>query len=464
MGLSKKLGLKGASLCTPNEVEYQWSSQSYTLSEITRKFRLPRVVQSIADSCSVVWNQFRFDLNQPLLLYSKRVVRKVKAKSLKFDQKQNNFVQFGPPIIIPEDYDGWFSVVRTQSEIPPRHTRIEDVAKSPTRRFLVTTQLPALVITPGPNGEAQYVSTDVTPGEVLTKLCICEGDSTVMAHFPSVGKNKTLLRCIDEKRDELLIPFKHRAIMYEVFDKKDKDPQGLVRIWQIAHEGEYRFPAIVRHVYGDPPALAYSFTGTLQLESAFYEETVMASTLKNENIMPLEMKSESRVRFSIALNEADISRTSEYTSAIGACEATAVEYVSQMKVAFVLKPEMPSLEDLNLSMYEAGSDTEDVDAQSEFVIDWDPERTSSIASNELVSIQNDQADQRQQYQSVIPGDDTVCSSNTNAQAKRLTSTENIASHKHYDIENASSKDDGSEIDMDINDLNDSGVSFKEEMV
>ena len=106
MGLSKKLGLKGAGVYTPNEVEYQWSTQSYTLAEITKKFRLPRVVQSVTDSCSVVWNQFKFDLNQPLLLYSKRVVRKVKAKSLKFDEKKNDYVQFGPPIIIPEDYDG----------------------------------------------------------------------------------------------------------------------------------------------------------------------------------------------------------------------------------------------------------------------------------------------------------------------------------------------------------------------
>ena len=337
------------------------------------------------------------------------------------------------------------------------------MAKAPSRCFLVTTQLPALVITPGPDGEDQYVSSDVTPGEVLTKLCICEGNNKVMAHFPSAGKNRTLLRCIDEKRDELLIPFKHRAIMYEVFDKKDKNPHGLVRIWQIAHEGEYHFPAIVRHVYGDPPALAYCFTGTLQLDSAFYEETVMASTLKNENIMPLEMKSESRVRFSIALNEADISRTSEYTSAIGACEATASEYVSRMKVAFVLKPEMPSLEDLNLSLYEAGSDVEDVDAQSEFVIDWDPERTSSIASNELVNVEHVQINSNQRLQATITGEEIVCASNTTAKSRALSSTESIHSHKNYNIENISDKDDGSEMEMDI-DLNDSGVSFKEEMV
>ena len=319
------------------------------------------------------------------------------------------------------------------------------------------------MITPGPNGEAQYVSTDITPGEVLTKICTCEGDSTVMMHFPSAGKNKTLLRCMDEKRDELLIPFKHRAVMYEVYDKRDKNPQGLVRIWQIAHEGEYHFPAIVRHVYGDPPALSYSFTGTLQLDSAFYEETVMASTLKND-IMPLEMKSESRVRFSIALNDADITRTSEYTSAIGACEGTAAEYVSRMKVAFVLKPEFPSMEDLNLSLYEAGSDAEDVDAQSEFVIDWDPERTSSIASNELISDESDPPnDCILNHECTKPGNEIIKASN-NAEAKYVISTGNTPPYKPYGIEDTSGKDDESDVDLNTNDLNDSGVSLKEEMV
>jgi hypothetical protein len=144
MGLSRKLGgggggSRGASLECPRHVTYTWSTQAYTVREILQQFQLPCVVRCAGDpgTTTVQWNStstsspsssssssssshdFAFDLRQPLLLYAARTVRKVHARSLKAADLTGQGMgqgqplsagellqEFGPPLAIPEDYDG----------------------------------------------------------------------------------------------------------------------------------------------------------------------------------------------------------------------------------------------------------------------------------------------------------------------------------------------------------------------
>ncbi|XP_071119291.1 uncharacterized protein [Haliotis cracherodii] len=376
MGLSRKLG--GCSKPEPlSDVEYQWSTQSYTLKEILGKFKVPRVVQC-ASPCSVQLSEFQFDLQQPLLIYSKRYVRKAYARNLKYEKASQEMMASGPPVIIPEDYDGWFTVVNSESDTLPRHTRIETIAGCPSERFLVGTQLPVLIHTPGYDGEAQYVESDVMPGGVLRKTGTCESDEAMAEVMVTLRKGRPCLRCTDEKNDDLIIPFHHRAKMFEVSDETSPTSSGLVSMRHVIETGEALFPTVLRHMFGELPAVSYCFTGDLRLERVFHEDSVLASTLDKEAPFPLEIKTDSKVRFTIALNEADIKRTSDYNDAFCACEELGDKYLSGMKVSFTLQPEMVPLDPLDWSMSEAGSDAEDVDAKSEFEIDWDPDRTNSM--------------------------------------------------------------------------------------
>ena len=112
MGLSRKLGggvtSRGAADPPPEHVEYTWSTQAYTVREILTRFRLPCVVRCAGDAGTVLWAHFRFDMRQPLLLHAARTVRKVHARSLKAkgDNPSEEMEEFGPPLAIPEDYDG----------------------------------------------------------------------------------------------------------------------------------------------------------------------------------------------------------------------------------------------------------------------------------------------------------------------------------------------------------------------
>jgi hypothetical protein len=128
-------------------VTYTWSTQAYTVREILQQFQLPCVVRCAGDpgTTTVQWNStstsapsslsssfsfsshdFAFDLRQPLLLYAARTVRKVHARSLKAADPSGQGVgqgqplsagellqEFGPPLAIPEDYDGetWLGVL-----------------------------------------------------------------------------------------------------------------------------------------------------------------------------------------------------------------------------------------------------------------------------------------------------------------------------------------------------------------
>jgi hypothetical protein len=86
--------------------EYQWSTQSYTLGEILNSFKLPIIVQCTTQSCSVLWSNFQFDLGQPLLLYSKRSVKKACARCLRWEEGTEGYTEFGPSVVIPQDYEG----------------------------------------------------------------------------------------------------------------------------------------------------------------------------------------------------------------------------------------------------------------------------------------------------------------------------------------------------------------------
>lgn len=110
MGLSRKLG-GGSSRAAdpPGHVEYTWSTQAYTMREILTRFQLPCVVKCSGDAGTVLWSHFRFDMRQPLLLHAARTVRKVHARSLKATgDRSAEMEEFGPPLAIPEDYDGEF--------------------------------------------------------------------------------------------------------------------------------------------------------------------------------------------------------------------------------------------------------------------------------------------------------------------------------------------------------------------
>ncbi|KAK6165007.1 hypothetical protein SNE40_023753 [Patella caerulea] len=381
MGLSKKLTPTIQRSESIANVDFQWSTQSYTLREIISKFKLPCVVQCSADSCSVLWSKFQFDLKQPLLLYTVRSVSKIYARTVRPDKTQSEYIEFGPPIVIPEDYEGWFGIVNSESDALSRHTNVEQVAESDGDYFLAATRVPAFIMSSVESSEVlehHYLK----PGDVLRKDGFVNGPLDAPSHNHFAAKDKHHLRCMDSKEEEYIIPFSHRGLFYDVNKDINNEAPGVVNTTQLMETGGSIFPLTLRHIQGDLPALNYSFTGTIQCNHIFSEQTILACSIDAESPIPLELECKSKIRFSIALNEVDFKVTSEYTRALDFCSNRSEKYAKAIKISFTLKPEMSTLDGLDFSLYDNGSDIEDVDAKSEFDFDWDPDNGEALEALE----------------------------------------------------------------------------------
>ncbi|XP_050403077.1 uncharacterized protein LOC126819213 [Patella vulgata] len=405
MGLSKKLTPTIQRSESIANVDFQWSTQSYTLREIISKFKLPCVVQCSADSCSVLWSKFHFDLKQPLLLYTVRSVSKIYARTVRPDKTQSEYIEFGPPLVIPEDYEGWFGIVNSESDALPRHTNVEQVAESDGDYFLAATRVPAFIMSSVESSgvlEHHYLK----PGDVLRKDGFVNGPLDAPSHNHFAAKDKHHLRCTDSKEEEYIIPFSHRGLFYDVNKDINSEAPGVVNTTQLMETGGSIFPLTLRHIQGDLPALNYSFTGTIQCDHIFSEQTILACSIDAESPIPLELECKSKIRFSIALNEVDFKVTSEYTRAFDFCSNRSEKYAKAIKISFTLKPEMSTLDGLDFSLYDNGSDIEDVDAQSEFDFDWGPENGESKEALEAL-VQSKKKSASNLSDVATPDDDSV---------------------------------------------------------
>ncbi|KAL8604687.1 hypothetical protein ACOMHN_017646 [Nucella lapillus] len=391
MGLSRKLGGSTSSRAeAPVHADYAWSTQAYTMRDILTKFRLPCVVQCSGDPGAVLWADFRFDMRQPLLLHAARTVRKIHARSLQIVDPSGDLEEFGPPLAIPEDYDGWFFPVgRTQDpgSAVPRHTRVEGAAGSPSPQFLVTTTLPAFApATKGAasSGDGRHVKHEVTIGEVLTKVGVMKGDPSLAPSSPSAlmqrSRNQSL-RCLDENQHEVIIPFGHRALLFDVAEDYgaasnsglvvgagDNHPTGpsspgVVHTQTIVTVGNKYLPRVFRHVLGELPALVQTFTGLMRCYSVFTEETVMAATMSRTSMYSmsqesscLELATDSSAKFRIALNASDLKKTHQYAQALKTCEEQAPIYVRAIKTSFTVQPVVSELDEVDMSLYDGGKE------------------------------------------------------------------------------------------------------------
>lgn len=84
-----------------------WSTQSYTLQEISEKFKFPQIIQC-EDGTAMSWERKHVpvDLTQPLLLYSKGCSTKLLAKNIVRSGTSNGYVEKNDVFVIPEDYPG----------------------------------------------------------------------------------------------------------------------------------------------------------------------------------------------------------------------------------------------------------------------------------------------------------------------------------------------------------------------
>jgi len=86
-----------------------FEEDQHSIFSIFQSYPLPVVVQcdTTKRSIPVEKTNFNFNITQPMLIYRKRRIQKVPAKSLCIDENKT-FKEIGDPLLIPEDYKGKF--------------------------------------------------------------------------------------------------------------------------------------------------------------------------------------------------------------------------------------------------------------------------------------------------------------------------------------------------------------------
>ena len=291
------------------------------------------------------------------------------------------------------------------------HHSIEDVSKCPADFFLCTTQFYGLLL----NSESDSDCTDsghsrlVTEGEVLRKSEISTINHNIIPpRFRKLSKDGRFLLCVDEKDMEIYIPLTQTGLFYEVSDGDiAKSNNCVLQILDILDE-MIALPVYVRHILGDPPPVSQFYSPCLKLDRLVEEETLMGCTLDRGDLLPFEIQTNSPIKFEISLNIQKLQGTVDYAEAFNLCRNIGRNYVTDMKLAVTfcqvnpinLEPqgednETFQSEDNQCSLSasqrtstsvdnDGQSEEGEVDALSEFSIQWDPGPRSPV-SLELAS-------------------------------------------------------------------------------
>lgn len=386
---------------------YKWSSQSYTLKQILKNFKMPVVIQCSEETNAEHLQNFFFDLRQPVLLHSKRTSRKVFARCVR-KGPGGTIKELLPEVVIPEDYAGWFKISKgLEFSKPSPHKTIDSITRTNTEFFLCTTEFDAIVVTDVhrdvDEGNGSF-SRPVVEGEVLRKLGVQKLNQLMLPESQlSLDRDNRYLLCMDENDSELFVPVSQSGLFYEVSDGNlNKNDNSVIQISDILDE-MVEMPLYVRHILGDPPPISKFYSPCLKLVRVKEEETIMGSTLDaEEDALPLELQTHSPIKFEIALNTPMLQSCAEYTEAVDMCNNVAQNYVTDMKLAVTFRVP-PSSDDENnaeeslaqpnpsfvgdesesqMSVSNSqrtstsvgrGSELGEVEANSEFSIKWDPD-------------------------------------------------------------------------------------------
>ncbi|OWF45044.1 uncharacterized protein LOC110457546 [Mizuhopecten yessoensis] len=318
---------------------FTWSTQSFTLRGIEAAFKLPCVVKCCYESCPLDWEDFHFDLSQPLLLHSFRRVKKLRVRCVKKNASGQSEA-FGPVLVIPEDYDGWFYIMQSDYSRPKLHKSVASLTGGPVSKFYVASSLSYLALYGEPDGKQPQTidSRHMEAGEVLQGSQTA-GTATLKKTLKVNTENITggkFLICTDEKDDKMILPLSKSGKFYEIADNS-AGSDGLRKISDVISMKD-RFPLKIRHVIGELPSLSASYTNVLQCLDVIEEETVLASTLDKMTMIPMELQLDSPFKFNMGLNENQLRKSDNYSEALHMCETDGEDYVRGIKITFTISP------------------------------------------------------------------------------------------------------------------------------
>ncbi|XP_071118269.1 uncharacterized protein [Haliotis cracherodii] len=311
----------------------QWEVGAYSLDDILQKYPLPRVVQcayTLNDDIST--EKSNFDFLQPMLLYQKHVCNKVTATSLNTDPQTGHTVEVGAPLLIPEDYKGWFAVTyKPHVEPVPHFCQVGVLASSDCDTILIGGESDVNALQVYKEGDLPQPRV-LYPGDVLSvgNVHVTTTKAKKKMFKKSVSREEKFLRCTDYADREVLLPFDATGIFYSLKQKR-KTEIPIMHIKDIITD--IKLPCIVKLVYGRFPVTPCIFTGMLKLEECHKDPSVIVSSVFNLKNILLEIPVTIPLMFRVAITDKSLIASKGYNNALRQCQEEMETYMRNIKVS-----------------------------------------------------------------------------------------------------------------------------------
>ncbi|KAL8622470.1 hypothetical protein ACOMHN_034135 [Nucella lapillus] len=351
----------------------EWEDGAQCLGPILRYNSLPLVV-TCDRSCLPSIQHVNFDFSQPLMLHMRRTVRKVLASNvMHVPQTDSNpadtrLKEVGDLLLIPEDYRGWFAVLGHPSDVGlekviPHFRQVAQLALSKCESFLIGGNEPVRAVQlPAAGSGADNVGQTrlLYPGDVLRMGKLYVGETVVKVKKPLFGGKKTVTReekyllCTDDTDRDVYLPVESRGTFYLLTTEGNGSPRiPIMRMKNICTH--FRFPRVIKLVYGRVPATPCSFTGTLVLRDSQIESSVIGCTMLNLRNILLDLPVDTDLRFFVARSTLDLLSSQAYKNGKALCQDKATTYMKNMKVAYYVSSEEDLLPEEREGEDEAGA-------------------------------------------------------------------------------------------------------------
>ncbi|XP_076329322.1 uncharacterized protein LOC143235241 [Tachypleus tridentatus] len=330
-----------------------WSSIAHTPRDLLRHYSLPQVVR-IQDSSSHIHGPATLDLRRPLLLYKAYTCSKVHARSL--ERGENGEIKpIGPPVVFPDSYQGWFSVISDNGLTAGYFRSMEQVVQAKVLLFLTKDDVTGYKC---PDSEAtekrtMYSKVVTKSGRVLRVLGLYEDLSyktfTTVDQNSSDKNSRRFVKCLTQEGEVLFLPLNTPGIFYTIACRKSNSIghvfllSNLLKVWKL--------PLIVRLVSGQRPQFTVKSTGLFQLEEVQQKDVILACSVRNEDMFLFEIDLDSSFMFVQALNDLNYQKTDTYQRMLMFCAVEADKWRKQIKIEHSVFPQVQDSKRLFISSF-----------------------------------------------------------------------------------------------------------------
>lgn len=237
-------------------------------------------------------------------------------------------------LVIPQLYDGWFSVVTERGQIKAKcYTAVQRLVSSQVSSFLTITDITAYTLNNPANTEGKkqhYVKTTVKGGEVVKLLAVYQDIGSSGKRMSWAGEGTRYAQCLTQSDQVVYIPVTTCGQFYATANSRRDD--SVTKVYQLSRLLK-TFPLPVRVCIIN----GCKAQGSMVLETFKTEEVILACSLGKENkLLEIDVNS----KFLIV---DDQMRTADY-DIMSALQYTRLHWDRwrrQLKIAHHIYPKLP---------------------------------------------------------------------------------------------------------------------------